>query len=153
MWFVYTVRLYWTKWIFPFFSGQFEVASGLRKGDHDYFFWVLDPSMNLCRPCTSNHSLRVHMCASPVVSRRHCFFGVFHPHQLLQSFLLLFHKFPWATRKGFLSILQFMTGCFKISQPMYMVQLWASVFVSIDFRRKLLQWWLIKTLINGYNVM
>lgn len=63
MWFVYTVRLYWTKWIFPFFSGQFEVASGLRKGDHAYFFfWVLDPSMNLCRPCTSNHSLWEFTC-------------------------------------------------------------------------------------------
>ena len=45
-------------------------------------------------------SLWVCMCVGSLVDRRYCFFGVFHPHWLLQSFCFLFWVVPQAPRRG-----------------------------------------------------
>lgn len=44
-------------------------------------------------------SLCVHMCSSPDMSTRPCFFGVFLPHWLLNPFWLLFCTGPWVLSK------------------------------------------------------
>lgn len=88
-----------------------------------------------------------------VVSRRPCSFAVIHPCWLLQFFYLLFYTVPWTYGEGFNGDIPFRTECFKTSRSLYIVQLWLKVFVPIYCRRRLLSWWLSKSVIYEYSRM
>lgn len=49
--------------------------------------------------CVLSQSLCVHVCSSPIVSLRSCFFGVNHHLWLLQCFCLLFCIYSWGLRR------------------------------------------------------
>lgn len=97
--------------------------------------------------CILPQSVWVHMCISPAMSRRHGFLGIFHPHWLLQYFLLLNpegERFDGDIPLGL---------CSKVSHSLHIVQLWLSVFVPINFRSKLPCWWLSKEQICEWSRM
>ena len=47
--------------------------------------------------CILSQTLWAHRYTSPVVSRRPCFIGVFHPYWLLESFCLFFCRVSWVS--------------------------------------------------------
>ena len=77
-----------------------------------------------------------------------CFLRVLHPLWLSYSFYLLFLGDPWALMGGFWwrhSVLR------SLMLIVINIWLWASFFVPMSCRRKLLGWWLNKALINEYS--
>ena len=60
-----------------------------------------------------SHSLWVHICISPIVSKWCCFLGVIHDHFLLYSFCLLFYIDPRVFRGDFNKDILFLAKCPK----------------------------------------
>ena len=72
-------------------------------------FWVKDEALSthplssgipslldMCRLCACCYGTCEFICASFLLCwGRHCFLVIFHPHRLLQSLCLLFHRVPW----------------------------------------------------------
>ena len=116
---------------------QLEIASGLGLGT-----WVYSFSQHrnpiCCRPLKTQCMVSVNsLCIGSDVFRRPCFLGVFHPLQVLQSIPSLLQDALSPKWRG-LMVTCHLIECSKISHLHVVVQLWASVFVPIYSRRKLL---------------
>lgn len=94
--------------------------------------------------------LLVHLCASPTLSRRPSFFGVFlltGPYNLSAS-SLSFGKHSILMEKSYLRL-----SALSFSYTLHTICICVFAFVSIFFRRKLLWWWLTKILIYKHSTM
>jgi hypothetical protein len=58
---------------------------------------------------------------------------------------------PWV--EGCDRDIPFRAECSKVSHSLHIIWLWVSIFIPIYCRRKLLWWWLSKTLIYEYSRM
>lgn len=82
-------------------------------------------------------ALVLHYSAVVNNARKYCFLGVIYPLWLLKSFLLLFHKDPWASgRGGVIQTTAFRLRIFQFFCSLHLDRLWISILIEMDYKQK-----------------